>query len=156
MKEKTEIASTKTIKVNFYLETEEDGWPPIGTEVLHAIPLGNDEAQLDNTPFFATSVSVGDVIKVSQKSSTKSFDYEHLVKASGNSAISILLRGSTAKETVSDLLTKFAFYFEYGEFGNTKMFAVSVKGKNEYSEIKPHLDRMEVDGLISFAELCLA
>jgi len=50
------------IKVHFELEIVEDGFPPITVESLNAYLLDDGKIELDNTPFFAESVAVGDIL----------------------------------------------------------------------------------------------
>lgn len=39
-----------------------DGWPPVSAERLWAFDLGNDRYRLDNVPWFARDLAVGDVV----------------------------------------------------------------------------------------------
>ncbi|MEU4744782.1 DUF4265 domain-containing protein [Actinosynnema sp. NPDC023658] len=61
----TEQWGDDRVKVVFDLPTDEDGWPPVGTEGLWAIPLPErDHVRLDNIPWFAPDVAAGDVVRV--------------------------------------------------------------------------------------------
>lgn len=145
-----------TISISFDLEIEEDGWPPISTEILQALPLGDGKAQIDNTPFFVPSIALGDVVKVYKPIGAKHFRYDELIEEGGNYALSIILRDHHSKDTIIKLLSQAECYFEYGEFGITKMYGVSVNGEKAFHQIKVQLDELEARNIISYAELCIA
>jgi len=99
---------------------------------------------------------LGDIIEVFKLDNEKYFRYKVLIKEGGNYAVSIILRNHEAKDRVIQLLSKAGCFYEYGEFGNTKMLAVSVTNEKAYNKIKVQLDELEVKEIISYAELCLA
>jgi hypothetical protein len=55
-------AST-TRRIHFRLTQDEDGYPPASGETLWATALGDGAYRVDNIPFFATGVSLGDVVE---------------------------------------------------------------------------------------------
>jgi hypothetical protein len=52
------------VKVEFLLEPDEDGYPPVSVERLWATPLPNGHYVVDNIPFFVAGISAGDEIAV--------------------------------------------------------------------------------------------
>ena len=144
-------------KIQFFLEIDEDGYPPVGSETLNAIVLGSGEFQIDNTPFFATSVALGDVVlaKKTSDSGDKFLFYSH-VSFSENHSLSIIFLEDTIIEDVFSKLKLAGCYCEYGEFrgGNLKMLAVSVPNTKVYNQVIPNLLKLESDDFLSVAELC--
>ena len=51
------------VKVRFNLPSDADGWPPVSSEGLWAVPIGADMYRLDNTPWFARGLAAGDVVE---------------------------------------------------------------------------------------------
>jgi len=41
---------------------QEDGWRPVGSERLWALPLGENRYRIDNVPWFVRDLAVGDVV----------------------------------------------------------------------------------------------
>ena len=50
-------------RIQFRLTLDEDGYPPASGETLWATALGDGTYRIDNIPFFATGVSLGDVVE---------------------------------------------------------------------------------------------
>ena len=53
------------VRVRFQLRQDDDGWPPVASEGLWAVPLGGDVVRLDNIPWFARDVASGDTFRTS-------------------------------------------------------------------------------------------
>lgn len=54
---------TDFVRVRFELEPDEDGWPPVGSEGLWGVPLGDGLVRLDNSPWFALNIAADDVVR---------------------------------------------------------------------------------------------
>lgn len=52
------------VKVVFKLEKDEDDYPPADYESVWALPVGEGLFQIDNIPFFATEIALGDVRRI--------------------------------------------------------------------------------------------
>ncbi len=76
------------VKVRFRLEQDEDGYPPAGSEGLWAVPLGGDAYRIDNTPWFARNVAVGDVFLAESDTDGRLWAIERL-RWSGNCTIRV-------------------------------------------------------------------
>ena len=144
-----------TVRVRFNLEIEEDGFPPISVELLHARIVDGDTVEIDNTPFFAKSVAAGDIVACSRTGSEGVLQFERVVTESGNKAISIIFVDDDCKEDVYQHLRSSGHYCEYGEFADFNMLAVSIAKDADYSTLKAYLDGKEANNSISYAELCL-
>ncbi|MEV7012144.1 DUF4265 domain-containing protein [Streptosporangium sp. NPDC051022] len=73
----------------FELQQDDDGWPPVGSEGMWAIPLGPDRARLDNIPFFVRGVASGDVVHLETDAEGVVWAKE-VVEFSGNCTIRVI------------------------------------------------------------------
>lgn len=93
------------VKVLFRLEKDEDGYPPEDVESLWGV-LRRDGVELDNIPFFAKGVAVGDMVKV-QEAPDGALEFEAVVRRGGHSTYRILLlkkRSEDPKLTMDELI----------------------------------------------------
>lgn len=79
----------ENVKVLFRLEQDEDGYPPENVEVLWGL-LGPEGIELDNIPFFAKGVALGDVVKA-QQAPDNAWEFEAVVRRGGHSTYRVLL-----------------------------------------------------------------
>lgn len=79
----------KHVKVLFRLEKDEDGYPPAEVESLWGL-LRPEGVELDNIPFFAKGVALGDVVKV-ENAPDGALEFESVVRRGGHSTYRILL-----------------------------------------------------------------
>lgn len=56
------------LHVRFQLRQDDDGWPPVASEGVWAVPLGGDLVRLDNIPWFARNAASGDTFRTSTDS----------------------------------------------------------------------------------------
>ncbi|MEZ5347361.1 MAG: DUF4265 domain-containing protein [Pyrinomonadaceae bacterium] len=145
----------KYVKVRFELEILEDGFPPVGVETLNGQLIDNDLVKLDNTPFFATGVAVGDLLNCSKTKIESIYQFETLVSSSGYKSISIIFVDDSCKESIYQHLKACGCYCEYGEFDGFNMLAVSAGKDLDYNGILSYLNEYEDSGRISYAELCV-
>ena len=146
------------VKIVFPLEVDEDGFPPIASEALNARRESRGFV-LENTPFFATGVALGDRVEgtpvhgVSNK-----FTFTQVIESSTSKAISIIFLDIGAKESIYQDLKQRSCYCEYGEFGKggeLQMLAVSVPESCDYDSIARYLDEHEAQDRLSYAELAV-
>jgi Domain of unknown function (DUF4265) len=82
-------ADKRYVKVAFRLEPDADGWPPVTREGLWALPIGEDLARLDNPPFFARGVAVGDIVRTVTDSAGERWAGDR-VESSGHCTIRVV------------------------------------------------------------------
>jgi len=117
--------------------------PPISTEILQGLPLGDNKVRVDNTPFFISSIAFGDIIEVYKSDDAEYYHCKRLIQEGGNFALSIILRNHEYKKSIVKLLSKSSDFYEYAEFGKTIMYAVSLTNDRAYEDIKANLDSLE-------------
>ena len=143
------------LKIFFDLEIEEDGWPPIGVEILNGTILSKNKMRVENTPFFIWEIAAGDIVQVAPREKENEFSFQGLEETSGNTSISIIVRNHSLIDNIRKKMESFKCYCEFGEIGHTKMLALSIPREVDYSPIRLELDALEARGDISYAELCI-
>lgn len=96
-----------TAKVLFRV-VDEDG--TINVETLWAYALGEDAYRLDNSPFYAYSVSVGDVVYAPINAGEERPTFQRVLEKSGNRTVRVILdpplaTGNSSDQVIQDLLT---------------------------------------------------
>jgi hypothetical protein len=91
-------------KILFYLSRDADGYPPVEVESMWAIQR-NDGYELDNIPFYAKGVALGDVVEV-DPDADGALVYRNVVRRGGHSTYRVLLLAPAPDDpgkTVNDL-----------------------------------------------------
>lgn len=88
----------KSVKINFRLEKDEDGYPPDDWEGIWASPLGGDKYEVDNIPFFVKGISCGDIIEAEKVGDLLQF--QRLVTGFDNSTIRLIIYDLSQTEDV--------------------------------------------------------
>ena len=149
---------TTFVKIVFALEPDDDGFPPIGSEALNA-RVEPDGFVLENTPFFATGVALGDRVEASpMEHIADKLTFQGVIESSTNLAISIIFIDPMIQDQVYRELKQVGCYCEYGEFGRGKelqMLAVAIPGDCDYEAIAGRLTEYEQNEQLSFAELAV-
>ncbi len=84
------------VKVVFRIAKDDDGYPPEDVEALWGIRRA-DGIELDNIPFFAKGVALGDVVRVEQ-APDGALEFESVVRRGGHSTYRILLIEKQAED----------------------------------------------------------
>lgn len=143
----------KTVKIVFELEIE-DGFPPIGTESLNALADDFGFFRIDNTPFFATGVSLGDVVEAESDDRGR-LCFRRVIRQSDNTSLSIIFLDDQVRMPTTQYLEDAGCYCEYGEFPGLEAVAVSIPVTVNYENVVGYLDNWEARGAISYAELAI-
>jgi hypothetical protein len=97
------------VKIQFALEADADGWPPVESEGLWAIALGDNSFRVDNTPWFVCGIAAGDVVRAEPRDGQ--WWFAERLAPSGNSAIRVIpfrhgaLQGD--RRTVLDMFERY-------------------------------------------------
>lgn len=83
-------------KILFYMDRDEDGYPPVEVESLWASAV-DDGYALDNIPFFVRGVALGDVVSA-EAADDGALEFERVVRRGGHSTFRIWLRDQSAAE----------------------------------------------------------
>jgi hypothetical protein len=77
------------VKILFYLERDEDGYPPVEVESMWAMER-EDGYELDNIPFYAKGVALGDVV-AAEADVDGLLVYSRVVRRGGHSTYRVFL-----------------------------------------------------------------
>lgn len=77
------------VKVVVRLEKDEDDYPPADYENLWAVPVSEGLFRIDNIPFFARSIALGDVVSAVTEQGLLHF--KEVVRPSGHSTLRIIV-----------------------------------------------------------------
>jgi hypothetical protein len=76
--------------VIFPLEVDADGWPPVGSERMWAMPLGDDRYQVDNVPWFVPDLAVEDIVVAVAPDGDSHPVFQHLEARSAHLTIRVI------------------------------------------------------------------
>ncbi|MCT3735615.1 DUF4265 domain-containing protein [Elizabethkingia anophelis] len=139
----------KNKKVFFVQKTGEEEFE---TESLWCIVDG-DNFIVDNIPFIAKRVSLGDTIKVEFDEDDKQYYFDDFIASSGNTTVRIYFKNSNNIETVRNWLTENQCESEVLQA--RKIVAINIPKEVDYSPIKKYLDNGEDIGIWTYEESCL-
>jgi hypothetical protein len=78
------------VKVHFRLAPDKSGYPPAASEFLWCMPTKRGSFIVDNIPFFARDISLGD--EISAEKVGKALHFSRVLRKSKNSTVRVLLR----------------------------------------------------------------
>lgn len=85
------LAKLRThVEVVFPLDRQTVGWPPVDVEDLACHPLGGLRYEVDEVPFLAKGVAVGDVVTVSKNEGSNRLQFDRVVRRHGHSTIRVV------------------------------------------------------------------
>ncbi len=136
-------------KIHFRLEQDEDGYPPSSVESLWAEP-GEipGEYIIDNVPFFARCVTIGDTVSVHEENEALWFD--HLVSRSSNSLLRIVFFDRSCEEAVGKHLIDMGCAIEFLRKHN--LMAVSIPDTVALKNVQAYLQLEAEGGRIDYEE----
>jgi Domain of unknown function (DUF4265) len=109
---------------------------------------------LDNIPFVAKRVSLGDTVKVEYDQQDKVNYFDDFVAVSGNSTIRLYFTDTTLIEETRKTLNTYSCESEV--FLQRKVVAVNIPKEVNYMAVKVILDAGESEGKWVYEESCLA
>ncbi|MFF2848361.1 DUF4265 domain-containing protein [Streptomyces sp. NPDC058001] len=129
------------VRVVFQLE-QNDGWPPVGSERLWAVPLDVGLVRIDNVPWFVRDLSLNDIVRTRIRADGIS-EATGKVSWSGNCTVRIIPYGSGKfagdPQGIVDLFSALSVQAEAIEqFG---MVALNVPRSADVSRVKGLLIR---------------
>jgi hypothetical protein len=150
------MSDRRRTKVVFSLEPETDDWPPVATEGVWARPLGNDEYELDNVPWFARGVAFGE--RVRADSDDGMLVVREQIAWSGRYTIRVIPLGDApARDQVREVIDAFSQLGVdcEGALPSFKLVALDIPASADLNAIKSRLQEGEVEGRWSYEEGCV-
>ena len=109
---------------------------------------------IDNIPFVARRIALGDIIKAEFDLDEKAYYFEDFVSVSGNSTVRIFLEDIALIPSIREAISKFNCESEI--FLDRKIIAVNIPKNVNYAPVKVYLEEGEGIGLWQYEESCLA
>jgi hypothetical protein len=142
------------IKIAFEMEQDEDGWPPITTETLWAVDLGNGKYEINNIPFFVRLLARGDIVSAYKKYGDMLY-FKDIMVSSKNSTIRIIFNNKRCINDVYKSLESYGCSTEGGaDYKN--LTAVDIPENVSFQEVVKFLKEQENKGIIGFEESCIS
>lgn len=135
----------------FFVQKTDDG--EFETESLWCTKVG-DNYIVDNIPFIAKRISLGDTIKAEYDENEKVFYFDDYIEVSGNSTIRIYFEDGSIIQEVRRQLEKLGCESE--AFLSRKIIAVNIPKEVDYKPVKEYLENGEQNELWIYEESCLA
>ncbi len=123
------------------------------TESLWCIKDG-DFYMVDNIPFIAKRIALGDIIKAEYDEDEKAYYFDDFVAISGNSTIRLYFDNIDIIEGVRKELESFGCESE--AFLGRKIVAVNIPKDVNYKPIKDYLEKGEHENKWEYEEACLS
>ena len=142
--------STHT-KMLVRLEQDEDGYPPTTEESLWVIPLGEGLFQVDNTPFFAWDLALGDVVAADPEEGV--WRFKQVVRRSGHSTLRLLIYDVAEVPVVIERFTALGCLSERSHIPG--LVALDVPPSTSWAEVKRLLTEGEAAKRWGYEEACL-
>lgn len=102
--------------VVFPLVQDDDGWPPVSSERVWAVPLGDDQYRIDNAPWFVWDVAVGDIVRAISEGPTSHPVYAAMLRPSDHVTIRLVcFRSGPLQGDLARALEPFTRLGVYGE-----------------------------------------
>lgn len=137
-----------SVKISIPLQNNDLGYT---VENVWAFECGPDEYQLDNCPFFAYDVSLGDIVLAPKDDISKSPVFKKVVQKSGNRTIRLLFDlAQTPLNEIREILSRLDEYGCGHEGYNNIYYCVNIPPQASYSTILTYLRDVGVD----FEEAC--
>jgi hypothetical protein len=138
------------IKV-FFIQKLEGGL--LETESIWCVRDGENFI-VDNIPFVAKRISLGDTIKAEYDSGEKVYYFEGFVRVSGNTTVRLYFNDAGIIEQIRSELNDLGCEGEI--FLRRKILAVNVPECIKYKAIKEYLENGEKQNIWQYEESCLA
>jgi hypothetical protein len=139
------------IKLSVKLEPDEEGYPPVRWEGLWAIDLGGGLYRIDNIPFYARDLALGDV--VAALCGDEGLIYQRRVAASGHSTLRVLVFEDGQAQPIRSELAALGCATELSQ--RADFFSVDVPAHVDYAGVAAVLQRHATAGRIDYEESAL-
>jgi hypothetical protein len=95
----------ESVKVYVDLEVDDSGYPPVSSESLWCVPTAYGSYVVDNIPFYAREISMGD--EITADASEGLLVFKSVLKPSANSTIRVFVKRKEAQERITSALRNF-------------------------------------------------
>lgn len=115
------------VKIVFELERDEDGYPPFESEAVWAVALPTGNYRIDNIPFYAYDLALGDVVKATEDPTNRLLRFDAIMEVSSNNTIRMAIPEPGRMKAVQDELRKMGCESEV--IGVEGLISVNIPGE---------------------------
>jgi hypothetical protein len=145
-----ETQKGEPVSVLFALEQEQSEYP-VSFEQIWCLPVQDDIYLIDNIPFYARDVSIGDEIRTKLRDGGRWFTC--VTKPSTNTTLRMFARNPTFEPLLRPKLESFGGQTE--KIQGSPLIAVSLPPSADIASALDFLDRENEAGNVSFEESCV-
>jgi len=139
------------VKINFRVEQDSDGYPPVAVESLWANPVGSD-FEIDSVPFFTRDATVADLVRAAPDA-TGTLWFDGVAHRSGRSLIRVVFFEPNYEPSVAARLRTLGCGIEgMKEF---KLLAVDIPVDVDLARVQDYLREMASAGHLDYEEAIL-
>ncbi|HSP79915.1 MAG TPA: DUF4265 domain-containing protein [Myxococcaceae bacterium] len=144
------------VKVIIPLEQDEDGYPPVGSERLWALEAGEGRYKLDNIPFFARELALGDIASAVPEEGADEgiLRYQQLLEPSGHSTFRVLVHDESPVQEVCSLLERLGCGTERSHL--PRLVAIDIPPTVSLEAVRQALEPGRAQERWDYEESCLA
>ena len=142
----------KQQKLKFTLEKDAEGYPPADYEWVWVTPCGDDVYEIDNIPFFAKCVAVGDKVEAAENSQGE-LCYKAHSDYSGHSTFRVIIFDPTKMPDLRRSLEELGCASELSHLPS--LIAVDLPKEVNISAVRHMLELGEAKELWEIEEACI-
>lgn len=147
--------SEHCVKIIVPLEQDEDGYPPVSSERLWAIDAGEGRYRLDNIPFFARELALGDIVSavVEEGADEGILRYQQVIEPSGHSTFRVLVHDEAQVQEVCGLLERLGCGTEQSHL--PRLVAIDIPPSVSLDAVRKALEPGRAQERWDYEEACL-
>jgi hypothetical protein len=146
-----DLSTEQPTAVFFSVEQDENGYPSVGCEQVWCLPVERDRFVVEDIPFYARDVSMGDEISTELRDVERWFSA--VVRPSRNTTIRAFARKPEIEKTLRPKLESFRGLTKKME--GSPLIAVSLPPSADIAGAMDYLDRESNAGNVAFEESCV-
>lgn len=126
-----------------------------GGESIWALPLGDDQFEIRNTPFHAYGLNFLDVVLATSDAADRKPEVRSIVRRSGHRTLRVFFAKETSLHERAGWLARLSPLGVTYEGMNERFFALDVPPHGDYAAVRSSLDEWEKNGILCY-ETCEA
>lgn len=143
--------STAHVKMLIHLDQDEDGYPPTTEESLWVLPSEGGLFQVDNIPFFAWDLALGDVVAADPEEGA--WRFRRVIRRSGHATLRLLLYDVAEVPIVIERFARLGCLSERSHIPG--LIVLDVPPSTPWTEVKRLLVEGEAEERWGYEEACL-
>jgi hypothetical protein len=144
-----EAAAEDQVKVVVILEKVED-YPPVDYEEFWSTPMGEGRFRIENIPFFAKGLALGDIVSAALEEEVLRF--QEVVEASGHSTIRVIV---SSEDAVPAVVERFESLGCATETSYDRLVALDVPPSVSLDDVREKLDLGYAQSQWDYEEACI-